>query len=182
MWGYLFCYSRRMIPVVVQPLSSSQSENSRRPRGLPQTNPDVCIHLIFMTSWMFNRTISIHWLYIGIATLSVRNKLDSANMWTLTLLEGVGLLAIAVWFGKIVYELWMIFYTCYLGHAMGHSIEPRKMGRWAGKYWPMRIHWPLLWLKCWKADNDLEYVSIVITGATDGIGKAYAEEVCDSIS
>lgn len=54
-------------------------------------------------------------------------------MWRLTFLEWVGLLAFIVFWGMILKELWMIVYTCYLGHAMGHSIEPRKLGQWAGK-------------------------------------------------
>lgn len=48
-------------------------------------------------------------------------------------MELVGLLALVIFWGMILVELWTIFYTSYLGHAMGHSIEPRKLGQWAGK-------------------------------------------------
>lgn len=54
-------------------------------------------------------------------------------MWRLTILEWVGLLALIIFWGMILGELWNIFYTCYLGHKMGHSVEPRKLGQWAGK-------------------------------------------------
>jgi hypothetical protein len=55
-------------------------------------------------------------------------------MWNYTGLESVGLLALFVFWGLILNELWIIFYTCYLGHVLGHSIKPRKLGKWAGKF------------------------------------------------
>ncbi|KAI9559621.1 hypothetical protein GHT06_013626 [Daphnia sinensis] len=72
-------------------------------------------------------------------------------MWRYTVLEMVGLLSLLVFWGLILKELWIILYTCYLGHVLGHNIKPRKLGKWA-----------------------------VITGATDGIGRAYAEELASN--
>ena len=55
-------------------------------------------------------------------------------MWRYTVLESVGLLALFVFWGMILKELCIIFYTCYLGHVLGHNIKPRKLGKWAGKF------------------------------------------------
>ena len=54
-------------------------------------------------------------------------------MFKYTMLESIGLLALVIFWGMILFEMWRIFYTCYLGHALGHSIKPRKLGQWAGK-------------------------------------------------
>ncbi len=51
-----------------------------------------------------------------------------------TILEAIGLLALVIFWGMILFELWRILYTCYLGHALGHSIKPRKLGKWAGNH------------------------------------------------
>lgn len=55
-------------------------------------------------------------------------------MWRYKVLEVVGLLSLLVFWGMILKELWIILYTCYLGHVLGHNIKPRKLGKWAGKF------------------------------------------------
>ncbi|EFX71828.1 hypothetical protein DAPPUDRAFT_231480 [Daphnia pulex] len=62
-------------------------------------------------------------------------------------LEVIGFLFCIYLLWSIVSALFNLLYTCYLGNALGRSIDVKKLGSWA-----------------------------VITGATDGIGRAYAEE------
>ncbi|KZS14391.1 Estradiol 17-beta-dehydrogenase 12 [Daphnia magna] len=63
-------------------------------------------------------------------------------------LEVIGLLFCLYLLWSIVSALFNLLYTCYLGNALGRSINVKKLGSWA-----------------------------VVTGATDGIGRAYAEEL-----
>lgn len=62
-------------------------------------------------------------------------------------LELVGLFFCFYLLWTILSAAFNLFYTCYLGNALGRSINVKKLGDWA-----------------------------VVTGATDGLGKAYAEE------
>jgi len=65
-----------------------------------------------------------------------------------TNLEIVGLSAIVVVASFVLSELWKFLYTTRIGHALGKTISLKDIGQWA-----------------------------VVTGATDGIGRAYAEEL-----
>ncbi|KAH9383421.1 hypothetical protein HPB48_024772 [Haemaphysalis longicornis] len=60
----------------------------------------------------------------------------------------LGLFFVAYFLARILYALWRGFYTCYLARWLGHNVNLRKMGEWA-----------------------------VVTGASDGIGRAYCEEL-----
>lgn len=62
-------------------------------------------------------------------------------------LEVIGLLFCLYLFWSITSALFNLFYTCYLGNALGRSLNVKTLGTWA-----------------------------VVTGATDGLGRAYAEE------
>jgi len=64
----------------------------------------------------------------------------------MTPLEYIGVAGSAVFTWFVLSEIWKIFYTSFLGHAIGRTISVKKLGSWA-----------------------------VVTGASDGIGKAYAE-------
>lgn len=55
-------------------------------------------------------------------------------MWQYFTFEYFGIFALVLFVGKIVQELWDILYSCYLGRAMGHSLKPRELGKWAGKF------------------------------------------------
>lgn len=63
-------------------------------------------------------------------------------------LEYIGVAGSAVFTWFVLSEIWKIVYTSFLGHAIGRSVKVKQMGRWA-----------------------------VVTGASDGIGRAYAEAV-----
>ncbi|XP_065584269.1 very-long-chain 3-oxoacyl-CoA reductase-B-like, partial [Artemia franciscana] len=65
----------------------------------------------------------------------------------LSLLELIGLLSVTFIFYLFVNFTWRLLYTTRIGSMLGKSIKMKDMGEWA-----------------------------VVTGATDGIGKAYAEE------
>lgn len=65
-----------------------------------------------------------------------------------TALELIGLGAIATITWFVFKETWRFLYTTYIGHALGRTISLKNIGQWA-----------------------------VVTGATDGIGRAYAEEL-----
>lgn len=71
----------------------------------------------------------------------------SASSWV-SVLAVLGLFFVAYFLARILYALWRGFYTCYLARWLGHNINLRKMGEWA-----------------------------VVTGASDGIGRAYCEEL-----
>jgi len=65
-----------------------------------------------------------------------------------SVLEVAGVLSICASAFFVLREVWDFLYTCYIGHALGKTISLRNIGQWA-----------------------------VVTGATDGIGRAYAEEL-----
>jgi len=64
-----------------------------------------------------------------------------------TALEVVGLLFCLYFVWNVVSAVCNLLYTCYIGKVLGRAIDVKKLGPWA-----------------------------VVTGATDGLGKAYAEE------
>jgi len=66
----------------------------------------------------------------------------------LTALEVAGVSAICVSAFLVLREVWDFIYTSYLGHALGKTLPLKNIGQWA-----------------------------VVTGATDGIGKAYCDEL-----
>lgn len=66
-------------------------------------------------------------------------------------LESVGLVCAIVFGCKLIYNLLHFAYTTFLGRRLGHGIDLSKCGPWA-----------------------------VITGATDGIGKAYAKQLANA--
>lgn len=49
-------------------------------------------------------------------------------------LEVIGLLFCLYLLWSIVSALFNLFYTCYLGNALGRSIDVRKLGSWAGEF------------------------------------------------
>ena len=49
-----------------------------------------------------------------------------------TLLEIFGVAASLASVYLILRELWNIFYTSYVGHALGRTISLRNIGQWAG--------------------------------------------------
>jgi len=63
-------------------------------------------------------------------------------------MEMIGVAAVALLGLKIAYNVTHFFYTAFVGAALGHNIDLRQHGPWA-----------------------------VVTGATDGIGKAYAQKL-----
>jgi len=63
-------------------------------------------------------------------------------------LEVIGLIVTIYVLWWFVSAVWNLLYTCYIGSALGRSINVRKLGSWA-----------------------------VVTGATDGLGRAYVEEL-----
>uniref|UniRef100_A0A023GE40 Putative 17 beta-hydroxysteroid dehydrogenase type 3 n=1 Tax=Amblyomma triste TaxID=251400 RepID=A0A023GE40_AMBTT len=73
---------------------------------------------------------------------------DASMPTTVTVLVFLGLFFVVYLLARILYALWRGFYTCYLGRWLGHNVDFRKMGEWA-----------------------------VVTGASDGIGRAYCEEL-----
>lgn len=73
---------------------------------------------------------------------------DAGMPTTVTVLVFLGLFFVVYLLARILYALWRGFYTCYLGRWLGHNVNLRKMGEWA-----------------------------VVTGASDGIGRAYCEEL-----
>ncbi|KAK8757732.1 hypothetical protein V5799_004636 [Amblyomma americanum] len=73
---------------------------------------------------------------------------DAGMPTTVTVLVFLGLFFVVYLLARILYALWRGFYTCYLGRWLGHNVNFRKMGEWA-----------------------------VVTGASDGIGRAYCEEL-----
>ncbi|CAN7994476.1 unnamed protein product [Ixodes pacificus] len=60
----------------------------------------------------------------------------------------IGLVFVVYVLVKLLISLWRGFYTCFLARWLGFTVDFRKMGEWA-----------------------------VVTGASDGIGRAYAEEL-----
>jgi len=62
-------------------------------------------------------------------------------------LEVVGLLFVFYVLWRLTVVIWNLLYTCFIGHAFGQALNVRKLGSWA-----------------------------VVTGATDGLGKAYVQE------
>jgi 17beta-estradiol 17-dehydrogenase / very-long-chain 3-oxoacyl-CoA reductase len=54
-------------------------------------------------------------------------------MFKYSALECFGLVAIAGIISVILAEAWKLLYTCFLGHALGHSLSFKNIGRWAGK-------------------------------------------------
>ncbi|KAL1487052.1 hypothetical protein MTO96_008356 [Rhipicephalus appendiculatus] len=73
---------------------------------------------------------------------------DPGVTYSVTVFAYLGLFFAVYLLCRILYALWQGFYTCYLARWLGHNINLRKMGEWA-----------------------------VVTGASDGIGKAYCEEL-----
>ncbi|KAK4028992.1 hypothetical protein OUZ56_022009 [Daphnia magna] len=65
-----------------------------------------------------------------------------------TLLELIGLASIGTVSWFVLRGVWKFLYSTFIGHALGHSLSLKNIGQWA-----------------------------VVTGATDGIGRAYAEEL-----
>ena len=51
-------------------------------------------------------------------------------------LESVGLVCVVVFGGKLVYNLLHFAYTTFLGRWLGHGIDLRKCGPWAGQLLP----------------------------------------------
>ncbi|XP_076335991.1 very-long-chain 3-oxoacyl-CoA reductase-like isoform X2 [Tachypleus tridentatus] len=60
----------------------------------------------------------------------------------------IGIIVIIYILLKLLLSVWRGIYTCFLGSVLGHTVDWSKLGRWA-----------------------------VITGGTDGIGRAYADEL-----
>lgn len=86
-------------------------------------------------------------------------------------LEVLGLIALVLLVWLLFSTAWRFLYTSFIGHALGHTVSPKEMGKWAGiVYLPLHAFITLLQMLLFG-------ISTVITGATDGIGKAYAEEV-----
>uniref|UniRef100_A0A6M2CP35 Putative hydroxysteroid 17-beta dehydrogenase n=1 Tax=Rhipicephalus microplus TaxID=6941 RepID=A0A6M2CP35_RHIMP len=73
---------------------------------------------------------------------------DPGVTYSVSVFAYLGLFFVVYLLCRILYVLWQGFYTCYLARWLGHNINFRKMGEWA-----------------------------VVTGASDGIGKAYCEEL-----
>jgi 17beta-estradiol 17-dehydrogenase / very-long-chain 3-oxoacyl-CoA reductase len=63
-------------------------------------------------------------------------------------LEVIGLIVTVYVMWCIVGAVWNLLYTCYIGSALGRAIDVRRLGSWA-----------------------------VVTGATDGLGRAYVDEM-----
>ncbi|XP_013772114.1 very-long-chain 3-oxoacyl-CoA reductase-like [Limulus polyphemus] len=60
----------------------------------------------------------------------------------------IGIVVVVYILLKLLLSIWRGIYTCFLGSVLSHTVDWSKLGRWA-----------------------------VITGGTDGIGKAYADEL-----
>ena len=69
---------------------------------------------------------------------------------------------------KTAYNLGHFVYCLFIGPALGRQIDPRKYGPWAGNI-PFRF--PPSFFS--PASSSFS----VVTGATDGIGKAYASKL-----
>lgn len=77
---------------------------------------------------------------------------------------------------KTVYGIGRFFYSLYFGAMLGHNTDPRNYGPWAGEFFFFKhqvFREQLISFNC----NSPFYLTVV-TGATDGIGKAYARKVC----
>lgn len=48
------------------------------------------------------------------------------------LAEVVGWAALVIFGAKVVYNIGHFIYTTFLGRLLGHGIDPRKCGPWAG--------------------------------------------------
>ena len=88
-------------------------------------------------------------------------------------LEYFALAVIATVVFKFLLNIGHFLYTTYLGAALGLNIDLRKCGSWAGneRFYFKRLV-VVTFINCW-----FFLFFPVVTGATDGIGKAYAKEV-----
>ncbi|XP_023244108.1 very-long-chain 3-oxoacyl-CoA reductase-B-like isoform X2 [Centruroides sculpturatus] len=81
-------------------------------------------------------------------TATCPTKGFSAKSNFLQVFAWIGFLVLVVIFIKLILSILKGLYTCVLGRMLGMTVDWRQLGRWA-----------------------------VVTGATDGIGKAYAQEL-----
>lgn len=65
--------------------------------------------------------------------LSEKSKSKIAPKFKMTPLEYIGVAGSAVFTWFVLSEIWKIFYTSFLGHAIGRTISVKKLGGWAGK-------------------------------------------------
>lgn len=87
------------------------------------------------------------------------------------LAEVVGWSTIALFLAKIVYNLGHFAYTTFLGRLLGHGVDVKQCGPWAG------IHNFHNTSVSRFNRSSPELLISVVTGATDGIGKSYAKAV-----
>lgn len=131
------------------------------------------------TCWQFH-SCSTCWVYGGVVYEWTRNLLEyvsprSYNM-KYTLLELIGLASIGTvsWF--LFREVWKFMYSTFIGHALGRSLSLKNIGQWAGRSNTSSILWfDKSMINEWPSLPAFFFQ--VVTGATDGIGRAYAEEV-----